>query len=197
MDVVKRNVELLNGVLTVENRPGKGASFVVRLPLTLAIVEGLLINVGDQVFVLPLLSVLKSFSMKREQFRLLHDGSEIVDFAPRPLPLVRLGRIFGVQGAKDPTDGGLTIVIQDGKQHFCLLVDGIRGRVQVVMKNLEANFRRMEGVLGATILGNGHVALVLDVAGLARLGRVGSDAGQRLPDKLPPRATVERLEVAR
>ncbi len=187
MDVVRRNVESLNGALTVENRPGQGASFIVRVPLTLAIVEGLLVEVGTQVFVLPLLAVLKSFSMRREQLRALHDGSEIVDLVPRPLQLVRLGRILGVDSSV-PAEGGLAIVLQDGGRRFCLLVDGIRGRLQVVMKNLETNFKRIEGVLGATILGNGRVALVLDVSGLARLGRVEMESGSRIGEARVVRA---------
>ncbi len=187
MDVVKRNVESLNGTLAVENRPGQGATFIVRLPLTLAIVEGLLVEVGAQVFVLPLLSVLKSFSLRPGQLRALHDGSELVDLVPRPLPLVRLGTILGVESTTAAGDA-LAIVLQDGGRRFCLLVDGIRGRLQVVMKNLETNFRRLEGVLGATILGNGRVALVLDIAGLARLGRVQADRGPPLDEPAGVRA---------
>ena len=171
MDVVKKNVTSLSGTIHITHEPGRGAAFIVRLPLTLAIIDGLSVAVGRQTFVLPLLAMRQSFRARSEQLAALPDGRELVIVHKKALPLLRLSTLLGVPGAVERPEEGLTIVVQEAGQVYALLVDGMRGRIQVVMKNLEANYGAIEGILGATILGDGRVALVLDVAGLVKSQR--------------------------
>jgi two-component system chemotaxis sensor kinase CheA len=168
MDVVKKNVTSLSGTIHITHEPGRGAAFIVRLPLTLAIIDGLSVAVGRQTFVLPLLAMRQSFRARSEQLAALPDGRELVIVHKKALPLLRLSTLLGVPGGVERPEQGLTIVVQEAGQVYALLVDGMRGRIQVVMKNLEANYGAIEGILGATILGDGRVALVLDVAGLVK-----------------------------
>jgi len=197
MDVVKKNVNALSGTIQVRHEPGRGAAFVVRLPLTLAIIDGLSVAVGDQTFVLPLLAMVQSFRAQPEQLVSLPDGRELVMVQRRPLPLLRLSALLDVPTAITRADEGLTIVVQEAGQVFALLVDGMRARLQVVMKNLEANYGHIEGILGATILGNGKVALVLDVAGLVKRLRGGPAPDGRFagPLAVSSRNGLERTTV--
>ncbi|MDX2019085.1 MAG: chemotaxis protein CheA [Deltaproteobacteria bacterium] len=174
MDVVKRSVQALNGSLGVDSDAGKGACFFVILPLTLAILDGLAVHVGQQVYILPLLSVVQSFRPSRNDTHNVLGQDDLVSAFGQTLPLVRLGHLFAVPEYKDNPCDGLVIVVEHAGHQFALLVDGVRGRSQVVMKSLEVNFKRVAGTMGATILGDGHVALILDVKGLSRLARLPS-----------------------
>ncbi|MCG5051335.1 MAG: chemotaxis protein CheA [Myxococcales bacterium] len=169
MDVVKRNVETLNGSIRLESLPGRGTRFVVTLPLTLAILDGLCVTAGDELYVLPLLSVLQSFRAESHLAWRVMARDEVVLFQGQTLPLVRLGALFDADPPRDEQHVGLVVVVEQGGRRFALLVDEVRGQIQVVMKNLETHYQPVPGVMGATILGNGRVALVIDVAGLATL----------------------------
>jgi two-component system chemotaxis sensor kinase CheA len=169
MDVVRRNVESLNGSIAVRSVPGRGASFRIRLPLTLAILDGLLLRVGAETYVLPLVSIVESIRPRRADVRALAAGGHVVAVRGEPVPLVRLHAIFGVPDAvADPASGAVVIVEHEGRR-LALLVDELLGQQQVVVKTLEANYRKVDGTMGATILGDGRVALILDVSGIATL----------------------------
>lgn len=169
MDVVKRNVEGLNGSLSLSSAPGAGTCLRLRLPLTLAILDGLAVRVGGQTFVVPLLSVVESFRPQRSQVRSLLGCSEVLDVRGASLPIARLHDLFGVPDAeRDPTRGLICMVEANGNK-VALLVDEVLGQGQFVVKSLEVNFRRVEALMGATILGDGRVAMIIDVQALSRM----------------------------
>ncbi|HEY3304594.1 MAG TPA: chemotaxis protein CheA [Candidatus Binatia bacterium] len=177
MDVVKRNVESLGGNITIHSESGKGTRFRIKLPLTLAIMDGQALQVGEQIYILPLVAITESVRPARGSVHKLTGGAEVVMIRDRALPVLRLHRLFGVRPkSDDPTQGLVVIVEYEGRQ-AALLVDELLGQQQVVIKSLEANFSKVEGVAGATILGDGQVALILDVPGLVLLSR-GTDGGR-------------------
>ncbi len=170
MDVVRRNVEAMSGTVTVHSRHGRGSVFRIKLPLTLAILDGLLVRVGTEVFILPLLSIAESIRPRRQELRQVGGGGEVVMVRGQALPLLRLHRMFGLTGAEeDPASASVVILEQDNRR-YALLVDDLLGQQQVVVKSLEAHYRKVDGVMGATILGDGRAALILDVAGLIAIG---------------------------
>lgn len=171
MDVVKRNVEALNGTVAVSSTPGAGTRFRIRLPLTLAILEGMQLRVGRQVFVLPLLSIVESLRPTDAELQRVLGEGEVVRVRGEALPLLRLSRLLGVPDAVADPRHGLVVVLEHGGRRIAVLADELLGQSQVVIKNLETNYRRVDGVMGATILGDGHVALILDIAGLAELAQ--------------------------
>ncbi|QDT61520.1 Chemotaxis protein CheA [Stieleria bergensis] len=169
MDVVRRNIAELKGSVGVHSEPGKGSTITVRLPLTLAIMDGLTVRLNQDVYIIPLLSVIESFRPGPSDVKRLAGKVEVVQVRGEVVPLVRLHRLFGIDGAvSDPTDG-LLVLVDDHEGKFALLVDDLLGQQQVVTKNLEANFQKVVGVAGATILGDGRIALILDIAGLTAL----------------------------
>jgi two-component system chemotaxis sensor kinase CheA len=169
MDVVRRNVEALQGSVTVSSRAGLGSIVTIRLPLTLAIVDGLTVGLGEQTYILPLVSVVESFRPRPADLKTLAGGSEVILVRGEAMPLLRLHQLFRIKGKViNPTEG-LVVIVEERNRKCALLVDELLGQSQVVIKNLEANFRKVDGIAGATILGNGQVALILDVHGLSRL----------------------------
>ena len=171
MDVVKRSVESLNGSIGIASQPGRGVTFRIQLPLTLAILDGLLLRVGAQRFVLPLVSIMESIAPRREQLRLVAGAGEVIVLRGEPLPVVRLRRLFHLAGADDGAAGGLAVIVEHRGKRLALLVDELLGQQQVVIKSLETNFRKVEGAAGATILGDGQPALILDVAAIAEMAK--------------------------
>jgi two-component system chemotaxis sensor kinase CheA len=171
MDVVKRNIEALNGSVAIESAQGKGSKFRLRLPLTMAILDGLAASLSGEIYIFPLLSVVESFRPNAQDLRTVSGKGEVILVRGKPVPLVRLHRVFSTQNAiTDPSQGLVVIVENQGKQ-FCVLVDDLLGQKQIVMKSIEANYRKVEGISAATILGDGEVAFVLDVHGLSRLAK--------------------------
>ncbi len=168
MDVVKRNIEALDGAVSLRSAPGRGTTCAIKLPLTMAILDGLRLRVAQQTFVLPLIAVLESFRPREADLRRVLGQGEIVMLRDEPVPLVRLHRIFDLPGDEDARRG-LVTVVDAGGVRVGLLVDELLGQSQVVIKSLEANFRRLDGVAAATILGDGQVALILDPPALARM----------------------------
>ena len=169
MDVVRRNVEALGGSITIRSAAGRGTTFRIKLPLTLAILDGQLLAVGDETYVLPLVAIVETVRPRRDQLTVVLGGGEAFTLRDRVLPMVRLHRLLGVlPKISDPTEGLLVIVEQDGRQ-AAILVDELLGQQQVVIKSLERHFAKVRGVAGATILGDGRVTLILDVPGLVGL----------------------------
>ena len=170
MDVVKRNVESLNGTIAVHSEPGAGSRIRIRLPLTLAILDGLSVRLGADIYIVPLLAIRQSVRPKAAEIKTVLGGqSEVFLLRGEQLPLVRLGRVFGVPGAVEDVERGIVVVTESDGRRIGVLVDDVVGQQQVVVKNIESNYRRVEAVMGATILGDGRVAFILDIAELQRL----------------------------
>jgi two-component system chemotaxis sensor kinase CheA len=171
MDVVKRNVEALGGSISIQSTPGHGTRFRIKLPLTLAILEGQSLRVGQQVYILPLATITESVRPARESLRTVFGAQEAFIMRGEVLPFIRLHRLFGVPDAAEDPTRGLGVVVEHDGRRVALLVDELLGQQQFVIKSLDSNFQRVDGVAGATILGDGRVALILDVPGLVAMGR--------------------------
>lgn len=169
MDVVRRNVEALQGSVGVKSIEGKGSTITVRLPLTLAILDGLLVRLTNEVFVIPLLSVIESICIKPHEIKRIVGVGEVITLRGEVVPLLRLHRLLNIDDSEANGDQGLLVIVEDQGRRLALKVDELLGQQQVVIKNLETNFRKVPGVAGATILGDGRVALILDVYGVSNL----------------------------
>ncbi|WP_029001120.1 chemotaxis protein CheA [Azohydromonas australica] len=170
MDVVKKNITALGGTVEIDSAIGQGMSVKVRLPLTLAIMDGMSVGIGQECYIVPLASVVESFQVKPGMIRGLA-GARVVEVRQEYMPVVDMQRLFSVPrpGMEHPSD--MMVVVEADGGRVALLVDELLGQQQVVVKNLEANYRRVDGISGATILGDGRVALILDVGGLVRRSR--------------------------
>jgi two-component system chemotaxis sensor kinase CheA len=169
MDVVRRNIKELGGKIELRSDYGKGSKTIITLPLTLAIVDGQSVSVGSETYIVPLISIVESMQLKAADVSRLSGRGEVFSFRGFYLPIVRLYEIFGVEPHTKVLDEGLVVVAEgEGHQRIGLFVDDLLGQQQVVIKSLEANYGHVEGVSGATILGDGSVALILDIPGLIR-----------------------------
>ena len=177
MDVVRRNVEALQGSISIRSQKGKGCRMIVRLPLTLAILDGLLVRVANDSYVIPLLSVVESINQKDRDIKSVLSKGEVITLRGEIVPLLRLDRILNLRQSHDHTESNLLVIVEDQGRKYSLAVDELLGQQQVVIKNLEANFQKVPGVAGATILGDGRVALILDINGISALAsKHGSSA---------------------
>jgi two-component system, chemotaxis family, sensor kinase CheA len=177
MDVVRRNVIELGGSIGLSSERGKGSKCVITLPLTLAIVDGQSVSVGSETYIVPLISIVESLQLSNDRVSRLSGHGEVFSFRGYYLPIVRLYEVFGVEPRTRSIDEGLVVVAEgEGHQRIGLFVDDLLGQQQVVIKSLEANYGHVPGVSGATILGDGSVALILDVNGLMRALNVRSAA---------------------
>ena len=171
MDVVKRNIVDLGGSVEIRSEAGQGTTISIRLPLTLAILDGQLIRVGDQIYIVPLVSIVESLQIDRNLVNAIAGRAELYRLRDDYIPIVRLHEVFGINADCQTLDEGLLVVVEGDGQKAGMLVDELLGQQQVVIKSLETNFRAVEGLSGATILGDGTVALILDIAGLLSLSR--------------------------
>ncbi|MBN3850221.1 chemotaxis protein CheA [Paraburkholderia sp. Ac-20342] len=171
MDVVKRNIQSMGGHVEITSHAGKGSTTRIVLPLTLAILDGMSVKVGNEIFILPLNFVMESLQPLAEDIYTVANGERVVRVRGEYLPLVALHEVFNVADAKqDPTQSIVTIMQTEGRR-FAMLIDELVGQQQVVVKNLETNYRKVHGISAATILGDGSVALIVDVAALNRESR--------------------------
>nr|OYN55536.1 chemotaxis protein CheA [Pectobacterium carotovorum] len=171
MDVVKRNIQEMGGHVEIHFQAGKGTTIRILLPLTLAILDGMSVKVNNEVFILPLNAVMESLQPQSEDLYPLAGGERVLQVRGEYLPLVELFHIFDVDGAKTDATQGIVVILQSAGRRYALLVDQLIGQHQVVVKNLESNYRKVPGVSAATILGDGSVALIVDVSALQALNR--------------------------
>ncbi|UUX37431.1 chemotaxis protein CheA [Burkholderia contaminans] len=182
MDVVKRNIQSMGGHVEITSVAGRGTTTRIVLPLTLAILDGMSVKVGNEIFILPLNFVMESLQPSNDDIYTVGNGERVVRVRGEYLPLVALHEVFSVDDARtDPTQGIVTIMETEGRR-FAMLIDELVGQQQVVVKNLETNYRKVHGISAATILGDGSVALIVDVAALNRETRAthGARAGAEL-----------------
>jgi two-component system chemotaxis sensor kinase CheA len=177
MDVVRRNIKQLGGTVELRSEQGKGTRFTIALPLTLAIVDGQSVAVGTETYIVPLVTIVESLQLKPGSARTLVHRGEVFPFRGDYLPIIRLHEIFGIEARTDELHEGLIMVVEGDGRKVGLFVDDLLGQQQVVIKSMETNYGRIDGVSGATILGEGMVALILDIPGLIRV------AAERLADR--------------
>lgn len=171
MDVVKRNIQEMGGHVEIQSKQGQGTTIRILLPLTLAILDGMSVRVADEVFILPLNAVMESLQPREEDLHPLAGGERVLEVRGEYLPLVELWKVFEVEGAKTEATQGIVVILQSAGRRYALLVDQLIGQHQVVVKNLESNYRKVPGISAATILGDGSVALIVDVSALQGLNR--------------------------
>ena len=171
MDVVKRNIQEMGGHVEIQSKQGSGTTIRILLPLTLAILDGMSVKVADEVFILPLNAVMESLQPREEDLHPLAGGERVLEVRGEYLPLVELWKVFEVDGAKTEATQGIVVILQSAGRRYALLVDQLIGQHQVVVKNLESNYRKVPGISAATILGDGSVALIVDVSALQGLNR--------------------------
>jgi two-component system chemotaxis sensor kinase CheA len=177
LDVVRKAVETLKGRVDVSSELEKGCTFSVRLPLTMAITDGMLVKVGNQRYILPTVNIDMSFRPNPEALSLIAGRGEVVVFNGKVLPIFRLHRLFNIKGAVEDPTRGLLIIIGEGNQRCALLVDELVGQQQVVAKPLGDGIGKIQGIASGAILGDGRVGLILDPQGIAVLARQTSDLG--------------------
>jgi two-component system, chemotaxis family, sensor kinase CheA len=172
MDVVKKNIASLGGTVDIDTSEGYGMSVKVRLPLTLAIMDGMSVRVGDEVYILPLASVVESFQVKAGDINTVAQDAQLVKVREEYMPVIEIDRIFQVPRIGEGSGANsLMVVVESDGMRVALMVDELLGQQQVVIKNLESNYRKVQNISGATILGDGRVALILDTSGLVRRTR--------------------------
>jgi two-component system chemotaxis sensor kinase CheA len=188
MDVVKRNINALNGTVEVASTPGAGSTFTIRLPLTLAILDGQLITVGSNVYIIPLVSIVESLQIDLTKVNSVGGGLDVLRLRDEYIPIMRLYEMFNHSDACDKLEDGLLVVVESDNEKVGLLVDDLLAQQQFVIKSLEANYKKVDGISGATILGDGSVSLIVDISGLIKLaglkkaGKQGLDFSKPLPE---------------
>ena len=171
MDVVKKNIASLGGTVEIDSAEGYGMSVKVRLPLTLAIMDGMSVRVSDEVYILPLSSVIESFQINPSSINTVAQGAQLVKVRDEYMPVIELERVFQVPRFEYNAASPIMVVVEAEGARVALMVDELLGQQQVVIKNLESNYRKVPNISGATILGDGKVALILDTSGLVRRSR--------------------------
>lgn len=174
MDVVKRNIEALGGTVSIKTVTGKGTTFTLKLPLTLAIIEGMTVRVGKETYIVPLLSILESIQPKEGTIKTVVGKGELINVRGTYLPMVRMYEVFVLEPEYTNPMKSILLILETEGERVAVMVDEILGQQQVVIKSMEQNFRKVEGIAGATILGDGTVGFILDVRGLLEIARHGT-----------------------
>jgi two-component system chemotaxis sensor kinase CheA len=178
MDVVKKNIEAMRGRVDIQSEAGNGSRFTIRMPLTLAIIDGMLLKVGAENYILPTLAIKHAIQPDAKSLSTVVGRGEMVTLRGQIIPVFRLYRLFGVQGAKEDPSQGLLIVVEHEGLKVALLADALLGQQQVVIKSVGTALGQVDGVSGASIMGDGRVGLILDVAGIMRIAH-GHDKEKR------------------
>ena len=169
MDVVRRNIAAMSGRVDIESWTGHGSRIAIRLPLTLAILDGMLVNVGEETYVVPLASIIESLQPEPGSVSSVAGRGRVIRVRGEYIPLVALHELFNMPSRCDDVYTSIVVLLEASTSTFALQVDALAGQSQVVIKSLEANYRRVEGFSGATILGSGRVAMILDIDGLLHM----------------------------
>ncbi len=169
MDVVRKNVEALRGRIDIQSEAGVGATFSIHLPLTLAVIDGMVVRVGSERYIIPITSIVQSLRPKADQLSTVQNRGEMCNIRGRLMPLSRLHRIFNVAPRTENPVDALVVIVQDNDRYCCVLVDELLGQQQVVIKSLGEGIGAIQGVSGGAILGDGSISLILDVPGLIDL----------------------------
>jgi two-component system chemotaxis sensor kinase CheA len=178
MDVVRRNIESIGGSVDIESHQGVGSVFKIRLPLTLAIVDGMCVSVGKQTYIVPLTNIIESMQPGADQLKTLAND-QVLWVRGEYWPLVKLHKLMGIEGAKTDVANAIVVLVETSRKRFGILVDELEGQQQVVIKSLEQHYRRVPGVAGATIMGDGSVAMILDIESIA--SEVNTTSKQEVP----------------
>jgi len=168
MDVVRRNIEKIKGRIDIKSAPGKGTTFILRIPLTLAIIDGMLVRVGTSRYIIPLLAIVESFRPAEKHVTVMPDGKEVVRVRDELFPVVRLHELHGVQPDTQELDKGIIVMLENQGEHLCLFLDEVVGQMQTVIKGLPNYMGDVQGLSGCSIMGDGEVCLILDVGTLIK-----------------------------
>lgn len=169
MDVVKKNIEALRGRIEVSTQPGKGSTFTMILPLTLAIIDGMVVRVGPERYIIPTLSIIESIAPQADMLSMVTGKGEMISVRGELMPLFRLSRLFEVSGAKEDPTTGLAVIVEDGMKRVAVLVDELIGQQQTVIKGLSKGLGKTVGLSGASIMADGRIGLILDVPGVIKM----------------------------
>jgi two-component system chemotaxis sensor kinase CheA len=170
MDVVKRSIEELGGRVVLTSQEGQGSCFTLMLPLTLAVLDGMVVSVGDQMYIIPLLNIVETMQPSQTQSHHRIGPSDVIHIRGEDLIILRLQDLFDIEATPPPSNESIVVIVEtDKNEKLGLIVDRIIGQQQVVIKSIEANYQQIGGISASTILGNGRVALILDVSGLKEL----------------------------
>jgi two-component system chemotaxis sensor kinase CheA len=180
LDVVRRSIEKLNGTVTVNSEKGKGTKFVIKLPLTLAIIQGLLVRVGEEIYSIPIASVIESLRIKPEEINFI-DNYEVINVRNDVISLLRLNRLFGMR-TEEKADYHFVVIVGTAEKKMGFMVDSLIGEEDVVIKPLRDQFTNSPGIAGASILGDGSVSLIIDVSQLLELGQRKEMEQRRIRD---------------
>ncbi|MEK9766063.1 MAG: chemotaxis protein CheA, partial [Thalassolituus sp.] len=168
MDVVRRNIQALNGTIEVKSHRGVGSTFTIRLPLTLAILDGQLVKVCNETYIFPLVSIVESIQIQPSALNHVTGSQYVMQLRDEYIPIVRLDTIFGLREKDDHNEEMMLVVVEGDNEKIGIVVDDLLGQQQVVIKSLEQNYRKVSGISGATILGDGTVALIIDISSIGR-----------------------------
>jgi two-component system chemotaxis sensor kinase CheA len=153
----------------VQNTPGEGSAFIISLPLTLAVMDGMAVLAGKEQYIIPIGNILETLRPEPHQVQKVVNNSQVLNIRGELIPLLHLGRIFQIANAEENASNALVVIVYTGREKYGLIIDELVGQQQVVIKSLEANTKHVNGIAGATILGDGNVSLILDMSELFRL----------------------------
>jgi len=168
MDVVRRNLEKIKGRVEIKSTPDKGTTFVLHIPLTLAIIEGMLVRVGAARYIIPLLAILESFRPEPQHITTLPEGKEVVRVRNELYPVVRLHELYEVASDYERLDEGILVILENQGERICVFLDEVVGQIQTVIKGLPDYMGEVQGLSGCSIMGDGEVCLILDVGSLIK-----------------------------
>lgn len=170
MDVVKKNVESLKGKIEVKSTLGKGSKFKIKIPLTIAIIDGMRLRIGDRTYIIPLDAIVESFQISSLDLKSIKGAKDLVNLRGEVFPLIKLHSYFGNEEIKqEDFNKGIVVLVESTFKKFCIYVDEILGISQAVIKNLQANYRSIPGIIGASLNGDGSISLIMDIPGIERL----------------------------
>ena len=173
MDVVRANVEKMKGKIEIKSVEGQGSTFIVKLPLTLAIIEGITFALGKQIYIMPLISIIEQIKVKNEQVKPFEGKGEMIKIRDEYLPLIRLHKVFEIDTQVENIEDGIVVVVEAGYRRCAIFVDELLDQQQVVIKSLDSAFSKHAGIAGGTILGDGKIALIIDIQGLVNMSLQG------------------------